>query len=629
MSAAEPVRHSLSVPGWHGEMLNLSEAPSGEAANRRPTWLQNATLAPSAWLLESSRGRLLALEFALLLVVGLAFGLGLRLGPQGLLASSGVGEGERFVHCAEDERYQGKLMLHLMKAESLSPTSGGVVSPFAKLRIGNDVKDSRFARFGWKSNVDVPTHHNDANPDWSGEAYGERFFCLDASTVAGLQGGDGAMALELWDYNYMFADEAIGSVLLDDLVWRAVRGFGQSELHKAQLPVIDGTGGQRGRVEIGARWFPTADLESLIPALRTGDVVLFSGDTHSGRVIKSWTNSEWSHVGLVAARPGAEVSVLEASTNRAKLTDCDDGKVLSGVERLGMLDKVYSGFYDRVSVRLVVLVGESLLVDWSRHSEGPAANDTSAARTRMEAHLERFYEAQRGKPYEEFRSDMVASAFSFASEYGSEQLFCSEFASAAFLDAGLWETDMIPSNVMPREFASHSQGKAARVDFMAEFAQLSTEIYLRRPQRHPTGRCYEQPAVCQCGGSQGVAYSSSMACWLQPCDSMLEWWFGSAWDAGFGLDVEICVISCVLLWVMACLLGNLVVLSRHRRWRSTRLTQAGQVLPVPAQSSAELSSVTHSARVGGSLKFKGVQAASGLGVESDDDLYRLESCSES
>ena len=101
MSAAEPVRHSLSVPGWHGEMLNLSEAPSEEAANRRPTWLQNATLAPSAWLLESSRGRLLALEFALLLVVGLAFGLGLRLGPQGLLASSGVGEGERFVHCAD------------------------------------------------------------------------------------------------------------------------------------------------------------------------------------------------------------------------------------------------------------------------------------------------------------------------------------------------------------------------------------------------------------------------------------------------------------------------------------------------------------------------------------------------
>jgi len=606
------VSHSLSVTGWHGEKVNFSEAPNGEAANRRPTWLHSA----SAWLLESSRGHLLAVEFALLLVVGLAFGLGLRLGPQGLLASSGVGEGERFVHCAEDERHQGKLMLHLIKAESLAPPSGGVVSPFGKLRIGDDVKDSRFARFGWKSNVDVPTHHNNANPDWSGDVYGERFFCLDTSTVTGLEGGDRGLALELWDYNYMFADEAIGSVVLDALVWRAVRGFGQSELHTAQLPVIDGAGQQRGRVEIGAKWFPTADLESLLPALRTGDVVLFSGDTHSGRVIKSWTNSEWSHVALVAAQPGAEISVLEASTNRAKLTDCDDGKVLSGVERLGILDKVYSGFYDRVSVRLVVLVGEVLQADWSRRSQGAAANETSAARVRMEQGVVRFYEAQRGKPYEEFRSDMVASAFSFASEYGSEQLFCSEFASAAFIDAGIWETDMIPSNVMPREFASHGHGRA---DFMAEFAQLSSEVYLRRPQRHPQGRCYEQPAACQCGGAQGVGYSSSMACWAQPCDSMLEWWFGSAWDAGFGLDVEICVMSCLLLWVTACLLGNLVVLSRHRRWRRTRLTRAGQVLPEQAQS---LSSTC--VRV--SPKFNGVDAASGSGVGSDHEMYRLESC---
>ena len=546
----------------------------------RPPILQRAT----TWLLDGSRDRLIMLELALLLVVGLSFGLGLRLGPQGLLASSGIEEGEPFVDCAANEQHQGKLMLHLMKGAGLT-TSAGMVSPYGKLRLAGVLKDSRFARFGWKSNVDVPTRHNDANPDWAGDSHGtgKRFFCLDGSTLAsigwGRRGGkEESVVLELWDYNYMFADEAIGSVSLNELVRRAINGFGHPEVITAQLPVLDMANRQKGTVEVGAKWFPVVELDRLLPFLRTADVMLFSGDTYSGRVIKSWTNSEWSHVGLISAKPGAEISVLEASTNKAHLQDCDDRKVLRGVERLGLVDKAYSGFYDRVSVRLLLFEGESLQADYSRSSGGSESNATGLMRVQTEGKVDSFYQAQRGKPYQEFRSDMVKSAFSFATEYGSSEFFCSEFAAAGFMDAGIWKTDKIPSNVMPDEFASDDRG---RPDFMADFAHLSNEIYLRRPQRYPRGRCYADPGVCQCGGSQGVPYVDSMACWAQPCDSMLEWWFGSAWDAGFGLDVEICLLCFLLLWSTACLLGNLLVLARHRRWRRARLAaHSSQVFPL-------------------------------------------------
>ena len=67
-------------------------------------------------------------------------------------------------------------------------------------------------RFGWKANLDIATHHNDPNPEWSSDDYGvgsggKRWFCLNASTAALLSSptstaGEGGLQLEVWDYNY-------------------------------------------------------------------------------------------------------------------------------------------------------------------------------------------------------------------------------------------------------------------------------------------------------------------------------------------------------------------------------------------------------------------------------------------
>lgn len=52
--------------------------------------------------------------------------------------------------------------------------------------------------------------------------------------------------------------------------------------------------------------FPPADVETttlsnLIPALNTGDLVLFSGATNSGAMIKFFDHSEFSHIGIVSS----------------------------------------------------------------------------------------------------------------------------------------------------------------------------------------------------------------------------------------------------------------------------------------------------------------------------------------
>ena len=50
---------------------------------------------------------------------------------------------------------------------------------------------------------------------------------------------------------------------------------------------------------------PPADVETvkfddLAPKLQTGDIVLFTGATSSGAIIRLFDNAEFSHVGIVS-----------------------------------------------------------------------------------------------------------------------------------------------------------------------------------------------------------------------------------------------------------------------------------------------------------------------------------------
>ena len=520
----------------------------------------------------------------LLLVIGLCLGLGLRLGPTRLMVSRGVQEGEPSVNCAQQQTHAGKLLVHLLQGHNLG--GSGAVSAYGKLRIGGVLKDSRFSRIGWQTKVNLPTHHNDASPDWQND--GRRWFCLDTPTLAHIMGHgggkrvgeadlnkaqSGGVLLEMWHYKYWpwLRDELLGTVDLSAVVNRAVAEFGDTRLHSETLVLKDVAGADRGILEVGAQWFPNVELESVLPALQSGDVLLFAGDTHTGRMVQAFTDSEWSHTALVSARTGLETTVIEASTNRAGLMDCDDQEVHVGVERLGLLDKVYSGFYRSVSVRLLVFKGERVSLspltgEILRHNTSVSAVNGAGAsgkeRAGVEAKLEDFYERQRRKPYEHFSKEMVGRRIKDGEWGDRETFFCSEFTAAAYLDAGVWNSEQVASNVMPRDFTS---GETAMQSLMSGIAHLTTEVYFRRTQRFPKGRCYEEPGLCQCGGRQHTAYSSTMACWQgRECHSVLQLWFGSGWDGGLGLDVELILVVVCILWLSACCMGNTFVLASYR-----------------------------------------------------------------
>ena len=159
---------SSEVASAHRPARNAGADPRGEesADPRRPVarirgWTVGRDLLRTVWrhaswhlLITGRRRHLICLQFALLLVVGLCLGLGLRLGPTGLMASGGVQEGEKFVDCAADQQHAGKLLVHLMRARGLPQG----VSPYGKLNVGGSLKDTRFSRLGWNTLLNEPTH---------------------------------------------------------------------------------------------------------------------------------------------------------------------------------------------------------------------------------------------------------------------------------------------------------------------------------------------------------------------------------------------------------------------------------------------------------------------------------------
>ena len=94
-----------------------------------------------------------------------------------------------------------------------------------------------------------------------------------------------------------------------------------------------------GTVTASTSFFPTDTVANVAASLESGDIVLFSGDTASGAVIRIGTQSQWSHIGVALVQNGIPY-VIESSTNVARLHDCYDGNVHTGVEMVHFVDKV-------------------------------------------------------------------------------------------------------------------------------------------------------------------------------------------------------------------------------------------------------------------------------------------------
>lgn len=77
--------------------------------------------------------------------------------------------------------------------------------------------------------------------------------------------------------------------------------------------------------------------------LATGDLVLFSGNNWSSRIVKYFTFSRWSHIGVVVRLPElGDQPLLWEATRASKLNDIWHGSVVDGFQLVPLDEKVAS-----------------------------------------------------------------------------------------------------------------------------------------------------------------------------------------------------------------------------------------------------------------------------------------------
>lgn len=77
--------------------------------------------------------------------------------------------------------------------------------------------------------------------------------------------------------------------------------------------------------------------------LQTGDLVLFSGRTFAARLVRCFTGSYWSHVGIVVCLPEyGNVPFLWEATRASKVADIHRGEIFDGVQLVPLAEKLAS-----------------------------------------------------------------------------------------------------------------------------------------------------------------------------------------------------------------------------------------------------------------------------------------------
>ena len=83
----------------------------------------------------------------------------------------------------------------------------------------------------------------------------------------------------------------------------------------------------------------TMPLESAC-SLRTGDLLLFSGRGFTSEVIRVFTRSPWSHIGMVVHLPGNPDPLVLESTTLSESSDVTLGCPVAGVALVPLADKL-------------------------------------------------------------------------------------------------------------------------------------------------------------------------------------------------------------------------------------------------------------------------------------------------
>lgn len=175
--------------------------------------------------------------------------------------------------------------------------------------------------------------------------------------------------------------------------------------------------------------------------LKTGDIVLFSGDKGIAPLIKLFTKSKWSHVGMVYIRDG-DVCLWE-STKIGKVIDTEKGKIVNGVQ-LPLLSERIRTFSGDVAIRKI----------------------NKGFEQDMLQKLHDFRQKVKGRKYETRKLDLLLSVYDgifipegFVPDASNDlsSFFCSELIAETYREIGLLLSPQSSSEYTPADFAMHGK----------------------------------------------------------------------------------------------------------------------------------------------------------------------------
>lgn len=185
-----------------------------------------------------------------------------------------------------------------------------------------------------------------------------------------------------------------------------------------------------------------------ISNLRTGDIFLFSGKGWVSNIIKLFTFSNVSHVGMVIVDTQKySEPMLWESTTLSNLKDYESGKPKAGVQLVSVRERIatYNGTITLRRLRNVAF----------------SQNEMQAFNT--------FYQQVKNHGYEASKWELAASAMPIGNQ--SEDLstiFCSELVAEGYQQLGMLPHNVPSNNYTPKDFTEQVNLKLLKGTLGAE-----------------------------------------------------------------------------------------------------------------------------------------------------------------
>lgn len=176
--------------------------------------------------------------------------------------------------------------------------------------------------------------------------------------------------------------------------------------------------------------------------LKTGDIILFSGTCFVSRVIKFFTGSRWSHIGMIVKDPDYPYPLIYESSHYTGIMGLDIGRKTSGVQILPFNERRRTFAGDMALRRLEYDLSDNEL---------------------YRLRIFRIYMV--GKPFEEDRLQMLAASRMFKFLPSREDLssvFCSELIAQCYQEMGLLGQDLPSNKFSPPDFSDERDLKLTR-----------------------------------------------------------------------------------------------------------------------------------------------------------------------